>query len=69
MGCFAGAVVFWLNLWLNNHSIAYRSWSFPLAIVLPFALAVLEEGLQAFSPLRTADLTDLLSDLIGMYCL
>lgn len=67
-GLLFGAVVFWLNLWLNNRPIAYRGWSFPLAIVLPFALALLEEGLQAFSPLRTADLTDLLSDLLGMFC-
>lgn len=61
-----GAVVFWLNLWWNGQRVPYRGWSAPLAIALPFALALLEEGLQAFSPLRTADLTDLLSDLIGM---
>lgn len=61
-----GAVVFWLNLWWNGQRVAYRGWSAPLAIVIPFVLALLEEGMQAFSPLRTADLTDLLSDLIGM---
>lgn len=65
-GLLFGAVVFWLNLWLNNRQLTYRRWSIPLAIALPFGLALLEEGLQAFSPLRTADLTDLLSDLIGM---
>lgn len=67
-GLLFGAVVFWLNLWLNNRHLVYRRWSIPLAIALPFGLALLEEGLQAFSPLRTADLTDLLSDLIGMSC-
>lgn len=61
-----GAVAFWLNLWLRDQRMRYRRWSLPLAIVIPFALALLEEGAQAFSPLRTADLTDLLSDLIGM---
>lgn len=61
-----GAVVFWLNLWLEDQRVRYRGWSAPLAIVIPFALALLEEGMQAFSPLRTADVTDLLSDLIGM---
>lgn len=62
-----GAVAFWLNLWLNNRQLTYRRWSLPLAIALPFALAMLEEGMQAFSPLRTFDLTDLLSDFLGMY--
>lgn len=61
-----GAVVFWLNLWLNNRQLAYGRWSLPLAIVISFSVALVEEGLQAFSPWRTADLTDLLSDLIGM---
>jgi len=61
-----GAVAFWLNLWLNDQRVVYRGWSAPLAIVIPFSLALLEEGMQAFSPLRTADVTDLLSDLIGM---
>lgn len=67
-GLLFGAVVFWLNLWLNNRQWIYRRWSIPLAIALPFGLALLEEGLQTFSPLRTFDLTDLLSDLIGMCC-
>lgn len=67
-GLLFGAVVFWLNLWLNNRQLTYRRWSIPLAIALPFGLALLEEGLQTFSPLRTFDLTDLLSDLIGMCC-
>lgn len=62
-----GAVAFWLNLWLNNRQLTYRRRALPLAIVLPFALAMLEEGMQAFSPLRTFDLTDLLSDFLGMY--
>lgn len=65
-----GAVTFWLNLWLNDRRVVYRGFNqkvtAPLAIVIPFTLALLEEGLQAFSPLRTADLTDLASDLIGM---
>lgn len=61
-----GAVTFWLNLWLHDRRLYYRGWSAPLAIMIPFTLALLEEGMQAFSPLRTADVTDLLSDLIGM---
>ncbi|MEZ4731285.1 MAG: VanZ family protein [Caldilineaceae bacterium] len=63
-----GAVVFWLNLWLADRWVDYRGWSAPLAIVIPFSLAFLEEGAQAFSPLRTADITDLASDLLGMLC-
>ncbi len=63
-----GAVVFWLNLWLRDRRVIYRGWAVPLAILLPFTLALLEEGAQTFSPLRSADLTDLASDLIGMLC-
>ncbi len=67
-GLLFGAVVFWLNLWLLDRRFTYRRWSVPLAILIPFTLALLEEGAQAFSPLRTADVTDLASDLIGMLC-
>lgn len=63
-----GAVVFWLNLWLLDRRVTYRGWAIPLAILIPFTLALLEEGLQAFSPLRSADVTDLASDLFGMLC-
>jgi undecaprenyl-diphosphatase len=61
-----GAITFWLNLWLQDRRLYYRGWALPLAILLPFTIALLEEGLQAFSPLRTADITDLLADLTGM---
>jgi membrane-associated phospholipid phosphatase len=61
-----GAVVFWLNLWFTDRRIDYRGWSAPLAIVIPFTLAFLEEGAQSFSPIRTTDITDLASDLVGM---
>lgn len=61
-----GAVVFWLTLWLQDRRLTYVGWSLPVAVVVPFTLALIEEGLQAFSPLRTADWTDLLSDLTGM---
>lgn len=67
-GLLFGAVVFWLNLWLMDRRLTYRGWSVPLAILIPFTLALLEEGAQAFSPLRTSDVTDLASDLIGMLC-
>ncbi len=62
-----GAVVFWLNLWLADRRVVYRGWSVPIAILIPFLLAFVEEGLQALSPLRTTDVTDLLSDLLGMF--
>lgn len=61
-----GAIVFWLNLWLNGRTIT-RGWVIlPVAILVPLSIALVEEGLQHFSPLRTADITDLASDLAGM---
>jgi undecaprenyl-diphosphatase len=64
-----GLVVFWLNLWLHDKQVRIGTWvTAPVAVVLPFALALAEEVLQLFSPLRTLDFTDLASDLLGMIC-
>jgi len=61
-----GAVVFWLNLWFKGRSIPMGRAAIPLAILLPLTIASLDEIAQSFSPLRTADLVDLTSDLLGM---
>lgn len=61
-----GAVVFWLNLWLNGRIVRVWWWSVPLAILLALSIASLEEVAQGFSSLRTADITDFASDLAGM---
>ncbi len=61
-----GSIAFWLNLWLNGRGIYVGTWLIPLALLIPFSLATLEEGIQFFSPLRTADLVDLSSDLVGL---
>ncbi len=61
-----GAVVFWLNLWWGDRRWRWGQWAVPVAIALPITLALLEEIVQAFSPLRTGDLLDLASDLVGM---
>jgi undecaprenyl-diphosphatase len=61
-----GAVVFWLNIWWGGRIIRWGRWVIPLAILIPLAIATTEEGLQAFSPIRSADIGDLTSDLAGM---
>jgi hypothetical protein len=61
-----GSIAFWLNLWLRGRTLTIRSWPIPLALLIPLNLALLEEGIQFFSPLRSADLGDLLSDLAGL---
>ena len=61
-----GLIVFWFNLWLEGRTIRLWRWAVPIAIAAPFVVAVVEEGLQALSPLRTADVTDLIADLAGM---
>lgn len=61
-----GSIAFWLNLWLAGRTVPLWRWSVPVAFLLPFTLAALEEGIQSFSPYRTADLTDLLSDGLGL---
>jgi undecaprenyl-diphosphatase len=62
-----GAVVFWLNLWLKGRKLQLGRGFIPLAILLPLTIAIVEEAAQLLSPLRTADLTDLTSDLAGMF--
>jgi len=61
-----GAVVFWLNIWWSGRIIRWGWWAIPLAIVVPLMLAATEEGLQAFSSMRTASLGDLSCDVAGM---
>lgn len=63
---FFGAVVFWLTMWWPERRVQVGPWALPLAIVLPISLALGEEIVQAFSPLRTGDLVDLSADLVGM---
>lgn len=63
---FFGAVVFWLTMWWPERRVQVGPWALPLAIVLPITLALLEEGYQVYSPLRTGDLLDLSADLVGM---
>ncbi len=61
-----GAVAFWLNLYLQGRSVRLWRIPVPLAILIPLALAALEEMLQSFSSVRTASAADLASDLAGM---
>ncbi len=67
-----GAVTFWLNLWLGHRKDTSGFQNpkclkqVPLAVLIPFLVAVLEEGAQYFSAVRTADFADLFSDLSGM---
>lgn len=61
-----GAVAFWLHLWLNGRAARFGQWSIPLALLIPFTLAALEEAAQSLSPLRSAGFDDLFCDLAGM---
>lgn len=63
---FFGAVVFWLTMWWPERRVQVGRWALPLAIVVPIGLALMEEGYQVYSPLRTGDLVDLSADLVGM---
>ena len=61
-----GSVTFWLSLWRRGAARTPRLGSVPLAVALPFGLAALEEGAQAFSSWRSAGFDDLAADLAGM---
>jgi undecaprenyl-diphosphatase len=67
-----GAIAFWLALWWDSPArpggpLRLGRW-LPWSVLLPFGLALLEEGAQHWSPARTADWTDLGCDLAGMIC-
>jgi undecaprenyl-diphosphatase len=62
-----GSLAFWLNLWLGGRSLPLGRWAVPLAILIPLTIALAEEGVQYFSPIRSASLTDLSSDLLGLF--
>jgi undecaprenyl-diphosphatase len=61
-----GAITLWLNLWLRGRAMRLGPCALPIAVALPFAVALVEECLQAFSPYRTFDMFDLSCDFIGM---
>jgi len=61
-----GSIAFWLNIWFRGRTVSLFRWAVPLALLIPLTIALLEEGAQLYSPLRTAALTDLLSDLAGL---
>ena len=67
-----GAIAFWLALWWDDPArpggpLRIGRW-LPWSIALPFALALVEEGAQHWSPARTADPVDLACDFAGMLC-
>lgn len=61
-----GSIGLWLNLALNNRSVLIGAWRVPVAIALPFGAALIEECIQATSPLRSFDAFDLACDLLGL---
>ncbi len=63
----AGLIAFWLNLWLNGRTVPVKNWSIPLALLILFTAAFLEESSQYFSPIRTLSMADLFSNLLGIF--
>jgi hypothetical protein len=61
-----GALVFWLNLWLADHRWPIGAWRLPTALLLPLNVALVEEGVQSVSPVRSVDVWDAASDAAGM---
>ncbi|MCH9684310.1 MAG: VanZ family protein [Deltaproteobacteria bacterium] len=55
-----------LGVHLQTRGRAVWGERLPLAVVLPLGVAALEELVQATSPHRSADLGDLLADLVGL---
>ena len=56
-----------LNIVLNRHKIKFKNFSITTAPFLVLVFFSIEECFQLLSPVRTFDLTDLLSDFLGVY--
>jgi undecaprenyl-diphosphatase len=63
---FFGLIAFWMNLRLKNRLIRLGNCSVPVTLLFLGTIVFLEEGSQAFSPLRSLDPFDLLSNLAGL---
>lgn len=61
-----GAVVFWFNLWIDDRRLKLSWLRPPLALLLPFGCAMVEELAQRWAANRTSDPVDLAADLAGM---
>lgn len=64
---FVGGVAFWWTLAYDDPRLSIAKLALPIAVVVPLALATIEEGIQSFSPRRTADPLDWLADLVGLF--
>lgn len=64
---FVGGVAFWWTLGWNDPRMSIAKLALPVAVVVPLALATMEEGMQALSPRRSADPLDWLADLVGLF--
>jgi hypothetical protein len=63
-----GALTLGIDLWLGLRNLRWSRVRIPLALLIAFGAAGIEEALQIFSPYRSADWLDLLADLAGMLC-
>ncbi len=61
-----GAIAFWANLVLEGRAWRVGRVAVPVAIVVPLALAAVEEWAQGLTPWRHRDGLDLLADAIGL---
>ncbi len=61
-----GSLAFWFVLRWGDRRLMVGRLPVPLAVLAPFALAAVEEGLQTYSPIRTCELADLVCDLLGL---
>jgi len=61
-----GLAAFGIDLWLGLRHLRLGRLRVPLALLLTFAAAGVEEAAQVFSAARNADPLDLLADLLGM---
>jgi VanZ family protein len=61
-----GLVAVWLHLWLGRRTVQVTGVQAPLAILIPVALATVEEMSQTLSPLRSPDWLDWLCGVAGI---
>ena len=61
-----GILAFLVQLALEPRALRVGRVRIPLALLFVFALAILDEMQQSFSPYRAVDLSDLIADFLGI---
>ena len=63
---FVGGVAFWIDRGWDDARLSIGRLRIPIAVLLPFVIASIDEAMQSLSPHRSAEMLDWLSNVGGI---